>query len=176
MKCPSCLGKLENVNYHGVILDRCISCDGLWFDGDELRKAKDRSDHFFKWIDIDLWKDDAKFRLRGGKERLCPKDGVPLYELEYGDSGVHIDFCSNCGGVWLDQGELRAILDHLHSKLDRMTLQEYLAALRKEGMELAGGAEGFGSEFQDFLVVQQLILYRVFYRLPFLARLISQLP
>ena len=37
----------------------------------------------------------------------CPKCGAPLVVLQF--RGVEIDKCSNCGGVWLDMGELEAI-------------------------------------------------------------------
>ena len=39
----------------------------------------------------------------------CPSCGGQLVQLER--SGVHIDACRNCRGVWLDRGELDQILD-----------------------------------------------------------------
>ena len=39
----------------------------------------------------------------------CPVDGT---ELSMADrSGVEIDFCPKCRGVWLDRGELDKIID-----------------------------------------------------------------
>jgi hypothetical protein len=40
----------------------------------------------------------------------CPKCGMDLQTLKRGD--VDIDSCFNCHGVWLDAGELEAILAH----------------------------------------------------------------
>jgi hypothetical protein len=37
----------------------------------------------------------------------CPKCGAPLVAVQF--RAVEIDKCSNCGGVWLDMGELEAI-------------------------------------------------------------------
>jgi hypothetical protein len=37
----------------------------------------------------------------------CPKCGMELQELSLG--GVHVDKCCNCGGLWLDKGEMEAI-------------------------------------------------------------------
>lgn len=176
MRCPGCFGKLENVNYKHVVLDRCDRCDGLWFDAGELRAAKDRADPFLQWMDVDLWADDTKFKLRQGRVRQCPKDGVPLYEVEYGDSGIAADFCNVCGGVFLDNGEFRAILDYLRTQLDRRTFGDLLRASVEEGKEVFLGQEGFLSEVSDFFVVQQLVLHRIFARLPFLAQLVEQLP
>jgi uncharacterized protein len=39
----------------------------------------------------------------------CPACGGELMELER--SGVHIDACRQCRGVWLDRGELDRILE-----------------------------------------------------------------
>lgn len=39
----------------------------------------------------------------------CPIDSVDLVMTER--SGVEIDYCPKCRGVWLDRGELDKILD-----------------------------------------------------------------
>jgi Zn-finger nucleic acid-binding protein len=39
----------------------------------------------------------------------CPNDGAVLTMTER--SGVEIDYCPECRGVWLDRGELDKILD-----------------------------------------------------------------
>jgi uncharacterized protein len=39
----------------------------------------------------------------------CPIDGTPLVMTER--SGVEIDYCPQCRGVWLDRGELDKIID-----------------------------------------------------------------
>ncbi len=39
----------------------------------------------------------------------CPVDGTPLTMSER--SGIEIDYCPQCRGVWLDRGELDKIID-----------------------------------------------------------------
>jgi len=39
----------------------------------------------------------------------CPMDGEPLVMTER--SGVEIDYCPKCRGVWLDRGELDKIIE-----------------------------------------------------------------
>jgi uncharacterized protein len=39
----------------------------------------------------------------------CPQDGSTLVMSER--SGVEIDYCPDCRGVWLDRGELDKILE-----------------------------------------------------------------
>lgn len=46
----------------------------------------------------------------------CPKCGFDLHEMKF--KGLTIDRCFNCGGTWLDAGELEALAgrenDFLH--------------------------------------------------------------
>jgi len=39
----------------------------------------------------------------------CPVDGTPLVMSER--SGIEIDYCPTCRGVWLDRGELDKIIE-----------------------------------------------------------------
>ena len=39
----------------------------------------------------------------------CPADGSPLVMSER--SGIEIDYCPQCRGVWLDRGELDKIIE-----------------------------------------------------------------
>ncbi|RWZ50907.1 hypothetical protein ELQ90_08745 [Labedella phragmitis] len=45
----------------------------------------------------------------------CPTDGSTLVMSER--SGVEIDYCPTCRGVWLDRGELDKILDRAASEM-----------------------------------------------------------
>lgn len=36
MKCPKCGADLSSENFHGVTIDRCPECDGIWLDGGEI--------------------------------------------------------------------------------------------------------------------------------------------
>jgi hypothetical protein len=49
----------------------------------------------------------------------CPVDGAQLVMTER--SGVEIDYCPQCRGVWLDRGELDKIVDRA---TPAVTLQE----------------------------------------------------
>jgi len=41
--------------------------------------------------------------------RVCPKCDVPLFILHFKD--IEIDFCNHCQGLWLDAGELEALME-----------------------------------------------------------------
>lgn len=48
---------------------------------------------------------------------ICPVCNVPMVVLELDQ--VEIDYCANCGGIWLDSGELELLLE---SKTEREKL------------------------------------------------------
>jgi hypothetical protein len=49
---------------------------------------------------------NEKERLKELHYMRCPKCGMELIEIEY--KKIKIDKCSECEGVWLDVGELKA--------------------------------------------------------------------
>jgi Zn-finger nucleic acid-binding protein len=49
-------------------------------------------------------------------DRLCPNDGTELRRLER--SGVQVDACPSCRGVWLDRGELDKIVERERADFD----------------------------------------------------------
>src|SRR3989344_5726028 len=105
--CPNCKTELlESILFHNVEADYCKKCLGLWFEEDELRQAKDSADMNLNWLDVDLWKEIKNFIIARDK-KLCPECRLPLYEAEYGKSGIAVDLCNVCRGIWLDRGEVK---------------------------------------------------------------------
>ncbi len=47
--------------------------------------------------------------MKGATKMQCPVDGETLVMADR--SGVEIDYCPRCRGVWLDRGELDKIID-----------------------------------------------------------------
>ena len=39
MHCPKCGMQLREIEYHGIKVDRCFSCEGTWFDAGEFEAA-----------------------------------------------------------------------------------------------------------------------------------------
>jgi uncharacterized protein len=71
----------------------------------------------------------------------CPSCGGELVELER--SGVHIDACRQCRGVWLDRGELDRILER-----ERQVVAEVEEDDESFIREITGG--GGGRQRQDY--------------------------
>ena len=39
MCCPKCGMPLIEIDYHGIAVDKCSSCDGVWLDAGELEQV-----------------------------------------------------------------------------------------------------------------------------------------
>jgi Zn-finger nucleic acid-binding protein len=68
----------------------------------------------------------------------CPIDGTELVMTER--SGVEIDYCPQCRGVWLDRGELDKILDRAEAAP--------VAAARGYEPRDQGRHEGYGRPYK----------------------------
>jgi len=176
MKCPIC-EKIEfkKLVFNEIEADYCPNCLGLWFEEDELRQAKDVKDKTLNWLDIDLWNDKTLFKVARGK-KVCPKDGVPLYEVKYGTSEIKVDLCDQCHGIWLDRGEFKKIMEFLKKKGQDEILFNYLGTLAEEAGEVFTGPEGFKSEMRDLFVVLDLLKYKFLVQHPIISKAIEMLP
>lgn len=176
MNCPNCIKtKLEEIVLYNTEVNYCSKCMGFWFEQDELRQTKDEKDQAYSWLDIDLWNDQKKFKLGVGR-KACPKDGVPLYEVRYGDSDIKVDVCEQCRGIWLDRGEFKKIAQYIKDKGNSQALNDYLAVLAQETREIFTGPETLKEELADFIAVLKFINYKLPIQHPYLANLIASLP
>lgn len=85
-------------------------CGGIWFDHYELAKVNEAAEATGEGL-LDVER-DASLEVDLERRRLCPKctDGVVMMRhFTSVERKVTIDECAECGGIWLDAGELRAI-------------------------------------------------------------------
>jgi len=177
MNCPICKKiQLKQEIFHNVEVDYCPKCLGIWFEKEELRWAKDQKDKDLNWLDIDLWKKEKDFKISFGQRRLCPYCRMPLYEVYYGDSGIIVDVCNLCYGIWLDRQEFLKIINWLKEKADYEILNKYSKNLLKETVEVLTGPESFKEEIGDVLTVLKLLNYKLAVRYPKISKIISSLP
>ncbi len=80
---------------------------------------------------------------------LCPIDKLPLVIAER--SGIEIDYCPQCRGVWLDRGELDKIIERSDA-YDRDDDRKYRDDDRKDrdGYPKKKKRESLLSELFDF--------------------------
>lgn len=173
MQCPECDVKLNTIDFEGVEVDQCPSCKGIWFDNDELRRAKDKADPDLQWLDFEIWKHEDRFKV-GPTRRLCPECGTPMPAINYDDTNVEVDFCTACRGIWLDGGEFRRIIEHLEQEVNSKSFTEYITSAVQEAADLIRGSESLPSEWKDFKQVLHLLQLRLFIEHPGLSELIRK--
>lgn len=174
--CPNCNQKiLKEVSFYKNQVDRCDECKGIWFDQDELRKAKDDKDEFLKWLDVDLWREKKKLRIFSST-RKCPNCRKNLYEVKYGESNIKVDICNSCKGIWLDQGEFGKIINYLKKVVNTETLSKYFNHVFEEAGEIFIESEGLSSEIKDFHMVLKLLQYRLCSQYPIINEIIIYRP
>lgn len=106
MKCPKC--KSETLASHtvdDVVVDRCSSCGGIWFDRQELTQLLAEDARRVAALRRGGDNDEAD-GIRGP----CPRDGSELLRIYSAlDRSVVLDACADCHGIWLDSGEFEKL-------------------------------------------------------------------
>lgn len=174
MPCPSCKRELRKFIYNNIELNRCINCSGIWFDGDKLRRVKDKEDEFLQWLDVDLFSDPQKF-IGGYGTMTCPNDKEALYEISYDNANIKVDVCKTCKGVWLDKDEYESIIAFLKHMLFREDTMRYLKHLEEEIKEVFTGQEDIISELEDVYIVFRLLENRLVSQWPLIEEIIIAL-
>lgn len=176
MKCPiHKKTNLKKIIFYDTEVDYCPKGLGVWFDEGEFRIAKDSKDENLDWMDIDLWEDKTKLKI-SKQNKTCPKCGVPMYEVKYGDSDVRVDICNLCNGVWLDRGEFKRIIDYLQEELSKEVLHNYRTNLIEETAEVFTGPESLEDEMSDVITVVRLFKHKLSAKYPLISDIISDLP
>ena len=117
MICPRCNNTLKRVTVKDLALDTCESCEGLWLDRDELQKIISISiDQLEVSAISDSLVTENEYLPKLKNPLNCPFCNALMQNFNYCyDSGVLIDKCRLCGGIWLDDGELKRIIDYLNA-------------------------------------------------------------
>ncbi len=105
--CPNDGTALTAITVENVPVDRCAACGGYWLQRGELELLGEHHGAHLEPLTVgDVAIVDSK--------RKCPQDGSQLRQHEFAEhSGITIDQCPVCQGIWLDKTELSAILGYL---------------------------------------------------------------
>ena len=150
--CPACQKQLNLYDVFRIEIDGCPNCKGIWLDKDELRKLKDKSEKgswaTLKWMDDEIEAIEKANAMPSKRE--CPKcKGEPLVSTSFGDSKILLDWCPLCHGTWLDRDEFQEIVNHLSTKLSRLSAGEMKKKVYEEIREIWDGPENIISEILD---------------------------
>jgi len=114
MNCPACKNSMVILELNQVEIDYCTNCKGIWLDRGEL-------DLIFSTGDK---KEIAKsFSARpefDEVKRRCPICKKKMDKVEFENSGIILDRCTNNHGLWFDRGELKSLLKSAKEKNNKM--------------------------------------------------------
>lgn len=107
LKSPVSTSQLEVVEMEGILVFRDAETGGYWLRMDELEKLARK--HQCQLSSVTTGEHSISHQ-----GRLCPEDGAELREFEFEThSGIKLDICPKCRGIWLDKGELDRVVAYL---------------------------------------------------------------
>lgn len=114
MNCPKCKQPLATIEYEGIQIETCSGCGGEWLDAKELgnvvraREVRFNEDERRAIAAATTYK--GVILKDVDRDLTCPSCGGQTDPINYGGgSGIIIDRCTSCNGVWLDETELEKI-------------------------------------------------------------------
>ena len=114
MQCPQCRSALELLEYEGAPVHGCDTCGGEFISAEDLGCiVRVRQEKFSAELQASLAERQPSFSVPESettRSLSCPDCGESMRVVNYGgDSGVFVDRCERCAGIWLDQQELEKI-------------------------------------------------------------------
>jgi hypothetical protein len=111
----------------GVKVQVCENgCKGMWFDQGELSQLDANNEGAGAALEAALRSPRRNEGKRGPIN--CPKCGIPMHTHKYKrDQEVNVDECYQCGGFFLDSGELTEIRNHRLSDAEIQAYSDKLA-------------------------------------------------
>jgi len=137
---------------HGVALDVCSGCGGIWFDSDELRALLASEPDALQELEPKN-APPVEQSHQGPSTLLCPNCAVTLDEYHYMyNSPVILHACRQCGGFWVAAGDIaqmEAWREKMHQPLSpqeqvAVDFAEATAIHQREMLHLQNMADFFG--------------------------------
>lgn len=131
MECPVCGNGLTQTTAGRITVDACAGgCGGIWFDRYELMRVDES--HEAAGENLLHVERDPNLSVDRTKRLRCPRgdDTIMMRHFFSARRQVTVDVCPECGGHWLDPGELGAIRTEYASEAEReKAAQEYFSDL-----------------------------------------------
>lgn len=129
MNCPSCNNTLfkqfDNVKNNSSY---CEYCGGVWIDADDLFNYIKNFDHKLNNYNYRIFIDNVLKTDNNcyfEEKKYCQKcNGLCMDKIEYNNSGVIVDVCTNCKGVFFDKNELNHVLLFLSKTIDNKEFEK----------------------------------------------------
>ena len=166
MNCPNCEIPLSTRKIGSVTVDECSRCRGIWFDKNELEEAKDEIDPDLRWMDLQIWHRQPRFRLTA-QPHDCPKcKNVTMQLITYEQPDIDVSYCPSCEGSWLSSGDLKKVIDTLNQEAESKSASAYVKQSLSEASDILTHPQNMVSEWGELMAVLRLLTYRIFVENP----------
>ncbi len=145
MNCPQCGELMSDMSYEGAHINTCPSCGGEFIDAPAIAHIVNTREQN---IDPEIHAQVSDWNPVYGvpdhelqQALTCPACQDPMTVINYaGDSGVYVNRCDTCSGLWLDHLELekvQALLDRWAAEAPAQihALSKQLEAAQREADE-----------------------------------------
>lgn len=127
IECPACGKKMKKIfiQESDINIDICLDgCGGIYFDNREFEKFDEK--HENADAILSQLKGKSFDKVNSSEVRICPVCGIAMAKMGAAGGEVEIDVCHNCGGKFLDNGELQKIRKY---KNDDAKLDNYIEGM-----------------------------------------------
>lgn len=114
MNCPACKHSMVILELNQVEIDYCSACKGIWLDNGELELIFSNSNQKEISKSFTVKKDFLEAKRR------CPICKKKMEKVEFENTGIILDRCTNNHGLWFDSGELKSILKSAEENNNKM--------------------------------------------------------
>lgn len=100
MNCPKCNIELNTFKTNGININYCKACKAIWIKFSALQKIGEKLNLKTALINpCDM--ETVKVKE---ESKICPDCGKSMDKIYF--NGIIVDKCSDCSGIWFDNGEL----------------------------------------------------------------------
>ena len=152
MNCPACKGNLIKDWFQGTDFERCLGCLGSWITAFALKKIAETP---LANPDKALTEETLSHEFKGIPDKdlkralTCPSCAIALHPRNYEyASGIIIDTCPQCRGIWLDAKELEKI--EIYEQHNEDQEKKHAVEWTANAQKVAGDVDaGMSQAFRD---------------------------
>jgi PAT family beta-lactamase induction signal transducer AmpG len=112
MRCPKCRADMEQIDYEGTEIDRCLYCSGIWFDAGEIEILSNKQ----AATALDTGNQRETKHLNQLDQYGCPRCGGEMKQVvDAKQTHIWYETCAECNGSFFDAGEFLDLSTHTFS-------------------------------------------------------------